>query len=144
MTEDFIGTPIDLTVIIVYFLGILAFGSYFARYTKTTTDFFFAGQRFAWWLVAFSFIATTVGSYSFIKYSEAAYTYGLASTQSYTNDWMWMPLLVLGWIPIIYYQRIRSIPEYFERRFGTINRGLYTSLLLLYMLGYVGINLYTL
>ncbi|MCA9444679.1 MAG: sodium:solute symporter family protein [Candidatus Omnitrophica bacterium] len=144
MTEDFIGTPIDLTVIVVYFLGILAFGSYFARYTKTTADFFFAGQRFAWWLVAFSFIATTVGSYSFIKYSEAAFTYGLASTQSYTNDWMWMPLLVLGWIPIIYYQRIRSIPEYFERRFGTINRGLYTSLLLLYMLGYVGINLYTL
>lgn len=144
MTDSFIGTPLDLAVIAVYFFGILAFGSFFARYTKTTSDFFFAGQRFAWWLVAFSLIATTVGSYSFIKYSEAAYAYGFVATQSYTNDWMWMPLLVLGWIPIIYYHRVASIPEYFERRFGTLNRNLYTSLLLLYMLGYVGINLFTL
>ena len=142
--EGFIGTPTDLVVISAYFIGILAFGSYFARYTKSTTDFFFAGRRFAWWLVAFSGIATLVGSYSFIKYSEAAFKYGFASTQTYTNDWMWMPLLVLGWIPIIYYHRIRSIPEYFERRFGTVARVIYTTLLLLYMLGYVGINLYTL
>lgn len=142
--NEFLGTPVDLAVIVVYFLGILAFGSFFARYTKTTSDFFFAGRRFAWWLVAFSGVATTVGSYSFIKYSEAAYEYGFAATQTYTNDWMWMPLLVLGWIPIIYYYRIRSIPEYFEMRFGTLARCIYTTLLLLYMLGYVGINLYTL
>jgi len=142
--ETFIGTRVDLVIISAYFLGILAFGSYFARYTRSTTDFFFAGRRFAWWLVAFSGIATLVGSYSFIKYSEAAYEYGFASTQTYTNDWMWMPLLILGWIPIIYYNRIGSIPEYFERRFGTTARTLYTGLLLLYMLGYVGINLYTL
>ncbi len=76
MTREIIGTPLDYGVIAFYFIGILIFGSYFARYTKTTHEFFFAGQRFAWWLVAFSFIATTVGSYSFIKYSEAAFTYG--------------------------------------------------------------------
>ncbi|MCG3197744.1 MAG: hypothetical protein GHCLOJNM_02234 [bacterium] len=142
--HGFLGTTVDLTVIVVYFIGILAFGSYFARYTKSTTDFFFAGRRFAWWLVAVSGVATTVGSYSFIKYSEAAFKYGLAATQTYTNDWMWMPLLALGWIPIIYYNQIRSIPEYFDRRYGTTVRSLYTALLMLYLLGYVGINLYTL
>lgn len=144
MTEHFLGTATDLVVIVAYFAGILLFGSFFARYTKTTTDFFFAGRRFAWWLVAISGVATTVGSYSFIKYSEAAYSYGLASTQTYTNDWMWMPLLILGWIPIVYYNRIQSIPEYFDRRFGKSTRLLYTTLLMLYLLGYVGINLYTL
>jgi SSS family solute:Na+ symporter len=140
----FIGSPADAAVIAVYFIGILVVGSFFARYTQSTTDFFFAGRRFSWWLIAFSGIATLVGSYSFIKYSEAAFEYGLAATQSYTNDWMWMPLLALGWIPIIYYNRIRSIPEYFDLRFGATTRAIYTTLLLLYMLGYVGINLYTL
>ena len=88
-------------------------------------------------------IATTTGSYSFVKYSKIAYGYGIASSQTYLNDWFWMPLALFGWLPILYFQRLVSIPEYFERRFGSRERKIATWLLLLYLVGYVGINLFT-
>jgi SSS family solute:Na+ symporter len=142
--SQFLGTGLDYAVILVYFVAVLGFGLFFARYTRSTKDFFFGGQRFAWWLIAFSCVATTVGSYSFIKYSAAGYTYGVCSTQSYLNDWFWMPLLLLVWLPILYYRRVASVPEYFEARFGRSTRVAATAIILLYLVGYIGINLYTL
>lgn len=139
-----IGTSLDYGIIIGYFVVVLGFGALFGRYTKSTKDFFFSGQRFPWWLIAFSMVATIVGSYSFIKYSAVAYSYGMSSTQTYWNDWFWMPLFMFGWLPIIYYSRITSIPEYFERRFDRRTRLMATILMLAYLLGYIGINFYTL
>ncbi len=137
------GEPIDYVIMIGYFLVILAVGTWFGRRQKTTKDFFFGGQRFSWWLIAFSLIATTVGSYSFVKYSLMGYQYGLASSQTYLNDWIWFPLLVFGWLPILYFSRVTSIPEYFDRRFGGHVRGWATLYVLIYLIGYVGVNLFT-
>lgn len=137
------GQPIDYAVMIGYFALILLVGTWYGRGQRTTKDFFFGGQRFAWWLIAFSLIATTVGSYSFVKYSEIGYTYGLGSTQTYFNDWMWYPLLVFGWLPILYFSRVVSIPEYFGRRFGSGVRLWATVYILIYLVGYVGVNLFT-
>ena len=137
------GTGLDYGIIVGYFLVILALGSWFGRHNKNTKDFFFGGQRFSWWFIAMSMIATTVGSYSFVKYSRIAFKYGIASSQTYLNDWFWMPLFLFGWLPIVYFSRITSIPEYFERRFGKTARLAVTSLLLVYLIGYVGVNLFT-
>ena len=91
-----LGTPLDYGIMAAYFLAILAVGTWFGRNQKTSRDFFFGGQRFSWWLIAFSLVATTVGSYSFVKYSRVAFEHGLSSSQTYLNDWFWMPLLVFG------------------------------------------------
>ena len=48
------------------------------------------------------------------------------------------------WLPIIYYQRIQSVPEYFERRFGKAARITSTAFIQLYLIGYIGVNLLTL
>jgi len=144
MIAQAIGGTLDYAVMLAYFLAVLGFGLYFGRYTASTTDFFFGGQRFSWWLIAFSCIATVVGSYSFIKYSEVGFKYGISSTQTYFNDWFWMPILVLAWIPIIYYKKIVSIPEYLEARFDKRTRVMATFIILLYLIGYIGINLITL
>ena len=137
------GTVLDFAIIVFYFLFILGFGTFFGKYVKSTKDFFFGGQRFSWWLIGFSCVATTVGSYSFIKYSAVAYQYGFSSTMTYLNDWFIMPLFVFIWLPIIYYSRITSIPEYFEKRFNSTTRTISVIILLVYLLGYIGINLYT-
>lgn len=137
------GTALDYGIVIAYFGLILFNGIYFGRRQKTTKDFFFGGQRFAWWLIAISLIATTIGSYSFVKYSEIGYKYGLGASQAYWNDWVWFPLLVFGWLPILYFSRIVSVPEYFGRRFDTRVRLWSTIYLLIYLVGYVGVNLYT-
>ena len=145
MNETYIrATGLDFAVIAIYFVAILGFGAWFARYTRSTKDFFFGGQRFSWWLIAMSSVATVVGSYSFMKYSAAGFKYGLSSSMTYLNDWIILPFFILGWFPIIYFMRVTSIPEYFEKRFDRRTRIVALILIMAYMIGYVGINLYTL
>ncbi len=140
---EVIGTRLDYWVIIGYFVLIFSFGFYFARFTRSTKDFFMGGQRFSWWLITFSCVATVVGSYSFIKYSAAGFRYGTSSTMSYMNDWIVMGFLLLGWLPILYFNRFLSVPDYFRKRFDDRTGVMATIIVLLYMVGYIGINLYT-
>ncbi len=139
-----LGTATDWVVMIVYFLGIMLFGSYFAKYNRTTTDFFFGGRRFAWWLITVSIVATGVGSHSFVKYSAKGFEHGISSTMTYMNDWFFVPFFLFGWLPIVVYTKIRSIPEYFEKRFSPTVRFIATVFQLLYLIGYLGIGLLTL
>ena len=122
-----LGSSIDWIVIVIYFLGILLFGSYFGKYNRDTNDFFFGGRRFTWWIIAMSIVATGVSSHSFVKYSAMGFKYGFSSSMAYMNDWFFVPFFIFGWLPIIVYTKIRSIPEYFEKRFGFFAR-LYSSL----------------
>jgi len=85
-TEGFLGSWLDIGVVIFYFVTIIGVGSYFARFTRSTTDFFFGGRRFKGWLVALSCVATTIGSYSFLKYTSIGYRFSLSSTMNYLND----------------------------------------------------------
>ena len=139
-----IGTSTDWIVMVVYFLTIMLFGTYFGRYTKDTSDFFFGGRRFSWWLITMSIVATGVGSHSFVKYSAKGFEHGFSSSMTYLNDWFFVPFFMFGWLPIIVYSKVRSIPEYFEKRFNPSARFLATVLLLLYMIGYIGIGFLTL
>ncbi|MFL3665767.1 MAG: sodium:solute symporter [Verrucomicrobiota bacterium] len=141
--QSYRGAPVDYAIMIGYFAIIVVMGAYFGRKMKSTEDFFFGGRKFAWWLIAFSMIATTIGSYSFLKYSSKGYEYGLSSTQTYSNDWFYFPLLLFCWLPILYFSRVTSIPEYFGKRFNSKVRFWATVCLMLYMIGYVGVNLYT-
>ncbi len=137
------GSPVFWTIVIGYFIAVLGFGAYFARFNRSTNDFFFGGRRFSWWLITMSIVATGVGSHSFLKYSAMGFKHGFSASMAYMNDWFFMPLFMFGWLPIIYYMRVRSIPEYFERRFNPGVRVLATISLLVFMLGYIGIGFVT-
>jgi SSS family solute:Na+ symporter len=139
-----IGTTIDWIIMAAYFIIVMLFGSYFGKYNRTTSDFFFGGRRFSWWLIAFSIVATGVGSHSFIKYSAKGFEHGLSSSMAFMNDWFFVPFFLFGWLPIIVYTKIRSIPEYFEKRFSPSARFIATVLLMFYMIGYIGIGFLTL
>jgi SSS family solute:Na+ symporter len=130
-------------VVVVYSVLIAAFGSYFSRFSKNINDFFYSGQRFAWWLGAASMIATGIGSYSYLKYSQQGFETGMSSSMTYTNDWFIIPFFMFGWLPIIYFSRIKSIPEYFERRFNRTARYISLVIIMAYMLFYIGYNLFT-
>ena len=133
----------DWVMLVAYLVAIVVVGMWFGKFTQSTDDFFFAGRRFSWWLVAVSLVATLVGSYSFVLYSQTAYRFGLCAVLPYTNEWFVLPLFLMGWMPIVYYNRIASIPEYFEHRFDRRTRLMVMALMLLYLEGYVAINLYT-
>ena len=129
MDSSFGGLTLDsnaLTVVglmaVAYFIMITAFGTYFSRFSRDINDFFYSGQRFAWWIAAASMVATGIGSYSYLKYSEQGYNTGISSAMTYSNDWFIVPFFMFGWLPIIYYAKVKSIPEYFERRFNRTAR----------------------
>ncbi len=88
-------------------------------------------------------VATLIGSYSFMQYSQNGFNFGLSSMTAYTNDWFVLPLFLLVWLPIIYYNRLTSIPEYFERRFDRRTRLAVLVITLIYLQGYIGFNLYS-
>ena len=127
----------------IYIFIITGFGAYFARFNKNINDFFYSGNRFSWWLPAASMIATGIGSYSYLKYSEQGYRTGMSSTMIYLNDWFLAPFFLFGWLPIIYYGRIKSVPEYFQKRFNSTARFISLTIILAYMFFYIGYNLYT-
>lgn len=130
-------------VIIAYFLFITCTGVYFSRFSSNINDFFFSGQRFSWWLPAFSMVATGIGSYSYLKYSQQGFNTGMSSTMVYMNEWFVLPIFVFAWLPVLYYNRIKSVPEYFERRFNRAARYVAVLLILAYIFYYIGYNLYT-
>lgn len=131
------------TVSVVYFISILGFGILFNKFSKSTNDFFYSGQKFPFWLVGASMIATGIGSYSFLKYSQQGFLTGMSSAMTYTNDWFVVPFFMFGWLPIIYLSRVHSIPEYFERRFNRAARYITLTIILMYMFFYIGYNLFT-
>lgn len=134
---------LDWAAILLYLAAVVACGYWAGKFTRTSHEFFFGGQRYAWWLVAVSCVATLVGAYSFQQYSELGYKYGFCAMVPYTNEWFVLPIFLLGWLPIVYYSRVQSIPEYFERRFDRRTRLAVLVVLLVYLLVYIGINLLT-
>ena len=134
---------IVFSVITGYFLFITFTGLYFSRFSSNINDFFFSGQRFSWWLPAFSMVATGIGSYSYLKYSQQGFNTGMSSTMVYMNEWFVVPVFVFAWLPILYYNRIRSVPEYFEKRFNSTARYVTVILILAYIFYYIGYNLFT-
>ena len=138
-----VTTAVVLVFVASYFVMITGFGVYFSRFSSNINDFFFSGQRFAWWLPFISMMATGIGSYSYLKYSEQGLNTGMSGSLGYLNDWFIFPLFFLGWLPLIYFSRLKSIPEYFEKRFNRPSRYIAVGILLAYMLYYIGYNFFT-
>lgn len=137
------ATTVILAVCLFYILAISFFGWYFSRFNSDLDDFFFSGRRFSWWLPTISMVATGIGSYSYLKYSEQGFNTGISSTMTYTNDIFVLPFFLFGWLPLVYFSGIRSIPEYFQKRFNSTARYISLVIIMGYMFFYIGYNLYT-
>ena len=145
---SFILTKEMLTIIAIvlgiYSVVIMSIGIYFSRFSSNINDFFYSGQRLSWWLPVASLTATGIGAYSYMKYSEQGFTTGLSSTHIYFNDWFLFTVFIFAWIPILYFNKIKSIPEYFERRYNSTARYISVFIILSYIFFYIGFNLFTL
>ena len=138
-----ITLAIVIGVIISYFIMVTFFGAYFSKFSSNIHDFFFSGQRFAWWLPFVSMMATGIGAYSYLKYSEQGLNTGMNSAMVYMNEWFIVPLFFFGWLPLMYFTKTRSIPQYFEKRFNAVTRYITVIILLAYIFYYIGYNLFT-
>ena len=120
MTDSTLGLAgIDSTIVVVYLLGVLAIGTYFARYVKTAGDFFIAGKALPFRAVGMSIVVSDIGATDFIAVAGGTYRYGLAQANF---DWIGsMPaLLIAAFLFIPYYWRsgVYTIPEFLGRRYN--------------------------
>src|SRR6476646_2769013 len=112
-------TWVDYVVIAVYLLAITAFGSWFARFQKTTRDYFLTGRSVPWWAICFTVVATETSTLSFIGVPAGAYASNMTFLQLALGYVVGRVLVSVLFIPAYFRGELVTSYELLQRRFGT-------------------------
>ena len=74
-------TPLDVVVLVVYAVGVVAFGLRAGGTQRTTQDYFLGGRDLPWWAVCFSIVATETSTLTVIGVPAVAYLGSLTFLQ---------------------------------------------------------------
>lgn len=109
---------LDYAVIGVYLLAIVAFGSWFARFQKTTRDYFLTGRSVPWWAICFTIVATETSTLSFIGVPAGAFTGNMTFLQIAIGYIVGRVLVSVIFIPAYFRGELYTSYELLQRRFG--------------------------
>ncbi|MGE0864146.1 MAG: sodium:solute symporter [Vicinamibacterales bacterium] len=112
-------SAVDYAVIGVYLLAITAFGSWFARYQKTTRDYFLTDRSVPWWAICFTIVATETSTLTFIGIPAQAYGGNMTFLQLAIGYIIGRVLVSLLFIPAYFRGELFTSYELLQRRFGT-------------------------
>ena len=133
---------IDLVVLAAYAIGIFALAQYVGRTApgeaKDATDYFLASRSLPWWAIGASLIAANISAEQIVGMSGSGYAIGLAIA---SYEWMAAAtLLIVGafFLPIFLRNKIYTMPQFLERRFGP---GIRTVMAVFWLALYVLVNL---
>lgn len=111
-------TWLDYAVIAGYLLAITAFGSYFARFQKTTRDYFLTGRSVPWWAICFTIVATETSTLSFIGVPAGAFAGNMTFLQLPLGYIVGRFLVSVLFIPAYFRGELFTSYELLQRRFG--------------------------
>ena len=111
-------TWVDYLVIGGYLLAITAFGSYFARFQKTTRDYFLTGRSVPWWAICFTIVATETSTLTFISVPATAYGSDMTFLQRVFGYIIGSVIVSLLFIPAYFRGELMTSYELLQRRFG--------------------------
>jgi len=111
-------TWIDYLVIGGYLLAITVFGSQFARFQKTTRDYFLTGRSVPWWAICFTIVATETSTLTFIGVPAMAYAGNMTFLQLVFGYVIGRVLVSLLFIPAYFRGELFTSYELLQRRFG--------------------------
>jgi SSS family transporter len=111
-------TWIDYLVIGGYLLAITAFGSYFARFQRTTRDYFLTGRSVPWWAICFTIVATETSTLTFISVPATAYSGNMTFLQLVVGYVIGRLLVSAIFIPAYFRGDLFTSYELLQRRFG--------------------------
>jgi SSS family solute:Na+ symporter len=109
----------DYLVIGGYLLAITAFGSWFARFQKTTRDYFLTDRSVPWWAVCFTVVATETSTLTFIGIPASAYTGNMTFLQLALGYVIGRIIVSLLFIPAYFRGDLFTSYELLQQRFGT-------------------------
>jgi SSS family solute:Na+ symporter len=110
--------PLDLVVIILYFVVVAAIGFRFAKRQNSTEAYFVARRAIPWWAMGLSIFATIISSITFIAYPGAAFD---GNWNQLVPGFMAVGVLLVAGTTLVSFFRHAvkmSAYEYFEKRFG--------------------------
>uniref|UniRef100_UPI00398F1B94 sodium/glucose cotransporter 1 n=1 Tax=Pristiophorus japonicus TaxID=55135 RepID=UPI00398F1B94 len=126
-----VNNPADISVIVIYFVVVLAVGIWAMMRTNrgTVGGFFLAGRSMIWWPIGASLFASNIGSGHFVGLAGNGAAGGIA-----TGGFEWNALvivIILGWLFVPIYVRagVVTMPEYLKKRFGGNRIRIYLSVL---------------
>jgi solute:Na+ symporter, SSS family len=112
-------SPIDLVIIVVYFIVVLAIGFYLKRFAGTGESFFMAGRQMTAWVAGLSFISANLSSLETMGWSAMAYQYGMLGAHAYLIGAIpAIVFLAIVMMPFYYISRTHSVPGYLQLRYG--------------------------
>jgi SSS family transporter len=109
----------DYVVIALYVAAITLFGSWFARFQKTTRDYFLADRSSPWWAICFTIVATETSTLSFIGVPAQAYGGNMVFLQLAAGYIIGRVLVSVLFIPAYFRGELVTSYELLQRRFGS-------------------------
>jgi SSS family solute:Na+ symporter len=110
--------PLDIAIIVVYFVIVFSIGFYFSLKERSSEDYFLASRHVGWFAIGASLFVSNISTEHFIGLAGSGATSGLA-----VGHFEWLAcliLLILGWVFVPFYLRsnVFTMPEFLERRFN--------------------------
>jgi solute:Na+ symporter, SSS family len=139
------ANAVDYGLVIAYFAVVLLIGLAARRRVSDSLDFFLSGRSLPAWVTGLAFISANLGAVEIIGMSANGAQFGMA-----TFHYFWIgavpAMLFLGIVmmPFYYGSKVRSVPEFMRRRFGTGAHLVNALSFALAQLLIAGINLYLL
>src|SRR6187402_1411121 len=112
--------PVDYLMIFLYFAVVLGIGLLARRQVSDSVDFFLSGRSLPAWVTGLAFISANLGAVEIMGMSANGAEIGIP-----TVHYFWVgaipAMLFLGVVmmPFYYGSKVRSVPEFMRRRFGT-------------------------
>ena len=108
----------DYAVIAGYLVAITLFGSYFARFQRTTRDYFLTGRSVPWWAICLTVVATETSTLTFISVPAAAYAGDMTFLQLVFGYIIGRFIVSAVFIPAYFRGELFTSYELLQRRFG--------------------------
>ncbi len=111
---------VDYLLVALYFAFVIGIGILARRSISSSLDFFLSGRALPAWVTGLAFIAANLGAVEIVGMSANGASIGIP-----TMHYFWVgavpAMLFLGVVmmPFYYGSRVRSVPEFMRRRFGT-------------------------
>jgi SSS family transporter len=122
---------VDLAVIVVYLVGVTAFGLRFRKKQRTIKDYFLADNTIPWWAISLSIVAAETSTLTIISVPGLAYEKDFGFLQLVIGYLIGRVIVSFLLIPQYFRGELVTAYELIERRFGQKLRSLTAGLFLI-------------